>query len=149
MGTSLTCDRKVRGVSVVTAHTRQSIGLPIALPGPGQLEGGGERPRAASPDTGKAVGNPIDCRICAVTPGTTILKDFGRKQALQIYEVLRQYFRQHSLRKFTKLFLTVYGQSRLVRNASNRFNFPAWSRNRLRNYEGKSSVRHWASLELP
>ena len=54
----------------VKTHTRQSIGLPTALPGPGELEGGGERPRAPSPGPGRAVGNPIDCRVCVFTPGT-------------------------------------------------------------------------------
>ena len=50
--------------------TRQSIGFPIALAGPGELEGEGERTRAASPDPGRAVGNPIGCRVCAFTLGT-------------------------------------------------------------------------------
>ena len=59
-------------VQGVKTHTRQSIGLPTALPGAEELEGGGERPRAASPDPGRAVGNPIDCRVCAFTPGTVL-----------------------------------------------------------------------------
>ena len=53
----------------VKTHTRQSIGLPTALSGPGELEGGGEGPRAASPDPGRLLGNPVGCRVCAVTPG--------------------------------------------------------------------------------
>ena len=57
----------------VTAMTRQSNGLPTALRGPGELGGRGEKPRAASPDRGKAVGNPIDCRVIVVTPGTLAL----------------------------------------------------------------------------
>ena len=31
--------------------------------------GVGEAPRAASLDPGRAVGNPIECRVCAVAPG--------------------------------------------------------------------------------
>ena len=31
-------------------------------------EGGGGRPRAASPDPGREVGNPIHCRVFAFTP---------------------------------------------------------------------------------
>ena len=42
--------------------------MPIALPGPGELEWGRERARAASPDPGRAVGNPIDCRVCVLQP---------------------------------------------------------------------------------
>ena len=62
--------QSVRSVPGVTAYTRQSVGLPIALPGPGELEGGGERPRAASPDPRRAVGNPIDCPVNSEAPGT-------------------------------------------------------------------------------
>ena len=53
---------------VYSANTGQSIGLPIALPGPGELEGGGGRPRAASPDPGRAVGNLIDCPVNSEAP---------------------------------------------------------------------------------
>ena len=45
------------GVPRAKAHPRQSIGLPIAVLGPGELDGGGDRPRAVFPDRGRAVGN--------------------------------------------------------------------------------------------
>ena len=60
-------------IPVVSEFTGQSNGLPIALPGPGKLEGRGERPRAASPDPGRAVGNPIDCPVNSETSGTVII----------------------------------------------------------------------------
>ena len=56
----------------VYSNTGQSIGLPISLPRPGGLEGGGGRSRAASPDPGRAVGNPIDCPVLELTPGTAV-----------------------------------------------------------------------------
>ena len=59
--------------------SRMGCLLPIALPGPGELEGKGERPRAASPDPGRAVGNPIDCPVNSEAPGTPILKDSRKK----------------------------------------------------------------------
>ena len=55
--------RILRSIPGVYSNTGQSIGLPIALPGPGELEGEGGRPGAASPDPGRAVGNPIDCPV--------------------------------------------------------------------------------------
>ena len=50
----------------VSEFTGQSNGLPTALPRPGELAGGGERPRAGSPDPGRAKCNPIDFRVISV-----------------------------------------------------------------------------------
>ena len=66
---------RVRGVRYIpgaSEFTGQSNGLPIALPGPGELEGRGERPCTASPDPGRAPGNPIDCPVNSEAPGTQV-----------------------------------------------------------------------------
>ena len=43
--------------------------MPIALPGPGELEERGERPRAAPLDPGRAVGNLNDFPVNSEKPG--------------------------------------------------------------------------------
>ena len=68
----------------VTAHTRQSIGLPIALPGPGELGGRREAPRSLpSPRQSGRQPNRLSCMrcytryVCASSSETSCLSPFA------------------------------------------------------------------------
>ena len=59
----------------VKAHTRQSIGLP-------NRSAWSPPPSSSPADPGRAIGNPIDCRVCALTPG--IFTSFRRNDVIKI-----------------------------------------------------------------